>query len=220
MKNFFLIFGLLLGNSACAMESLSVSTDLAKAVIEGRVVDGASLLEESLLDLYAPDEAGNTALHKAVFHGHAAIVKLLVEKIKLFESQKDYEAGIFSWGFKKLKGIVKKQPCEGLDKQNLEGQTSVHIAVLKGQAAILRYLLEQGADPNIPNTIELLPLDLAVTLKSVDCICSLIDTSGKSRYRLDGDYFKSYNASAEDRKRCFSAESLRKRQNELLKYAA
>ncbi len=200
--------------------SLPDNLDISLVSTESEIDHRSSDSEPDSLDLSAIDEFGNTPLHTAVFRGQHELVKLLTDKIKAHESEKEYETGVFSWAFKKLKGLVKKQLCEGLNKQNLDGQTPLHIAVLQGHPEILAYLLKQGADPSFPNNLELYPLDLAIALKKPGCICALLKNGGKSRYGRITEPFKGYNGSPEDQQKYFSEENLRFEQNKQFEAAA
>jgi ankyrin repeat protein len=59
-------------------------------------------------------------------------------------------------------GVLKHRK-KALDKQDDEGQTPLANAVVQEQVGVVRFLLEQGADPNIPNKNGLTPLDHACT---------------------------------------------------------
>jgi ankyrin repeat protein len=57
-------------------------------------------------------------------------------------------------------GVLKRSK-KALNKQDDEGQTPLASAVVQEEVDTVRYLLEQGADPNIPNKNGLTPLDHA-----------------------------------------------------------
>jgi hypothetical protein len=54
-----------------------------------------------------------------------------------------------------------KHKKKALNKKDDEGQTPLATAVVQGEVGVVRFLLEQGADPNIPNKNGLTPLDHA-----------------------------------------------------------
>jgi hypothetical protein len=54
------------------------------------------------------------------------------------------------------------------------GDTGLHIVVRRGDTLWVRFLLQQGADPNIRNKKGVTPLQLATTLNLVDAVEELI----------------------------------------------
>ncbi|RDW58711.1 hypothetical protein BP6252_13187 [Coleophoma cylindrospora] len=88
--------------------------------------DPLQYAEDSAMDDYVV-----TAFHKAVFYGHEAVVRLLLEK------------------------------GANLETPNAYGQRALHLAVEKGHVGITRMLLHSGVDYNAPGAYERTPLHLA-----------------------------------------------------------
>jgi uncharacterized protein len=71
----------------------------------------------------------------------------------------------------------------GLDLQatNQAGDTALHAAIAgRGSEAIIRYLLERGADPTVPNGRQQTPLSIAET-RTTEAIASLVRAAAAAR---------------------------------------
>ncbi|PUU84166.1 ankyrin repeat-containing domain protein, partial [Tuber borchii] len=87
--------------------------------------------------LTAPDQDGNTPLHRAVIAGHRAMLEALVKK---FAAQ----------GY----GIQDNE----INKKNRGGNTPLHLAVQFDHPHIVKFLIENGADPTIENNAQVTAL--------------------------------------------------------------
>lgn len=128
-------------------------TPLIVAAKQGHL-DCTKLLVDAASNLFAMDREGNTSLHYAALHGHAAVVEYLV--------QRSSERGLSS---------------RFVNKRNLSGFTPLHYAVWSCRAGVVVPLLAAGADLSaandrvfdawVPCPIGSTPLHLAVLRASV-----------------------------------------------------
>jgi len=97
--------------------------------------------------LTAPDQDGNTPLHRAVIAGHRAMLEALVKKFAaLGNGTQDNE----------------------INKKNRSGNTPLHLAVQFDHPHIVKFLIENGADPTIENNAQVTALKLGETLERGD----------------------------------------------------
>ena len=135
------------------------STPLMLSAHQGRL-ETVQLLIENGATLNDKDKDGNTGLHLGASEGNLEVVKLLLEHGADFEvKNKDGKKAI---DLAKEKGHdeIVKLLTEDEDKLRIFNKdfelrkneyTKLVFAVVKGDPAIAKLLLENGADPNIPN---------------------------------------------------------------------
>ena len=97
------------------------------------------------------DSHGRTPLSWAAYHGHEAVVKLLVEKGAELEA-KDHEDGRtpLSWaaeqGHEAVVKLLVEKGAELEAKDKRYGRTPLSWAALKGHEAVVKLLVEKGAE--------------------------------------------------------------------------
>ena len=137
-----------------------------------------------------------TALHLAVLLGHAknnGILEMLVEKMDdegLNIQNKDGNTALHTAikdrmlrlarrrnpeDFLKkyietIKRLVDKMDADGLNKQNNERETALHLAVKNNNQELVQTLIGKGADVNLKNFREEAPLDIAIKKKKMNLL--------------------------------------------------
>lgn len=94
-----------------------------------------------------PDKEGNTALMWAAVKGHLPIVQSTIER---------FHAGV--------------------NLQNALGETALFLAVREGHVEVVKYLLQNGADPNMPSLSDegMFPLHVAAAFGRLDLVRLLV----------------------------------------------
>src|SRR3989338_8473871 len=64
-----------------------------------------------------------------------------------------------------------------VDSRNRSGETALHYAILKGNLAGLRFLIQHGADVNATNKLGETPLHYAVRQKQKESVLALLDAN-------------------------------------------
>jgi hypothetical protein len=100
----------------------------------------------------------------------------------MFNRLHEYSATGNEEGVKKV--LIERDDFKILNKYNRFGMTSLHGAAFHGHSKIIKILLENGADPNLPSFSHkfTFPLHLAVEKLNFDCIRELFNSP---KIRLD-----------------------------------
>ena len=109
--------------------------------------------------LTAPDQDGNTPLHRAVISGHRAMLEALVIKFA---------------------ALGRETQDNEINKKNRSGNTPLHLAVQFDHPHIVEFLIENRADPTIENNAQVTALKLGETLERGD-ISDLLEQGEKSQ---------------------------------------
>jgi len=152
-----LVEGALSDFTAGADDGLS-PLHLAAKFVSGAYKDLIAEGRPSLLTV--PDQDGNTPLHEATISGHRHMVVGLVEKLR---DNRAYSKEI--------------------NKPNRYGNTPLHLAFQFDHPKIVRFLIDNGADPNIKNNSQVTAIELGEKFKRADCLDILENTKmilGKS----------------------------------------
>ncbi|KAI9144977.1 hypothetical protein BKA69DRAFT_1121928 [Paraphysoderma sedebokerense] len=148
-------------------------------------LEGVNYLLENGAIIDSEDKNSETALLKAVFHGHLDIVKLLITShanVKV----KDHD------GWDALHYASAKASPEMVDylithghmdvhSRNSTGQTPLMVAASKNNAEIVELLLNHGADPFVRNNFNESAYDIAALISSWK-VCDLISSAERAAY--------------------------------------
>lgn len=118
------------------------------------------LLLKSKADCYLQDKGGWTVLHVAAFHNHEEILLELCKQRHIeFNAINDDENTPLHYlaraPYTKAKETILKAFLNGgadVNAQNTILETPLHMAVWKQNAGMITLLLENGADPKLPNS--------------------------------------------------------------------
>jgi len=133
-------------------------TTLMLASEEGQTETVAKLLGEEGVDLEATDHLGRTAVMLAAQAGHAASVKLLLDKGAQLET---------------LSKPDKKHNNKG-EKKDLNG-TALFLATAMGHVEVVNVLLEKGANVEAPNVHKVTALMVAAKKGHIDIATTLLN---------------------------------------------
>src|SRR6056297_1774117 len=154
-------------------------TPLLRAISYGYMdpvyVEIAKYLIEQGAELNKQDNDGFTALHYAAKEGHLEVVKLLVEKgadLEVYPDESKFYKGetplrsacSYSNADDKNIEVVKYLVEKGvsMEKNDLSFQSPLTTCINSKAPKTAQYLLEMGADPNVPNDNGQTPLYLAI----------------------------------------------------------
>jgi ankyrin repeat protein len=164
--------------------------DACKTGNEERVA--AMLAEDrSLAGARAP--GGETPLIAALYHGHAAIVDLLIEA----GAPLDVFAAAALGRQADLDARLAEDPA-ALSRMSYDGWTPLHLAAFFGHAALVGHLLARGAGVNTrsTNSMRNTPLHAAVAGGRVEAALALID-AGADVNAPDGGHHTPFHIAAE-----------------------
>lgn len=75
---------------------------------------------------------------------------------------------------------IGKQDRASLSRKDIDGNTPLHLGVMKGQKGIVEALVDMGIDVSIPNNDSKTALDMARALE-LDDIAKLLEQAGKPK---------------------------------------
>lgn len=152
------------------------------------------LLEDPEIDIYTPNEAGDTPFHLAVLYQDMKILEMLFLKKEDLENAELLLA--VEKNFQKVaQNLIEEFECKNVFKtKNLHGDTPLHLAVLNRNQEIVKFLIKKEREYNFLNnknengdTV----LHLAVKTKDknmIDLILNYVTVSlncnGNTAYRL------------------------------------
>jgi len=111
---------------------------------------------------------GDTPLHIAARLDDPEKVNAAVAAMKSAEAKEETQAA-------KARPTDKPHRSVGIDAQNEEGATALHIAAASGSLKALKALLSHGANLNAKDDAGSTPLHQAVAATKTDCVNALID---------------------------------------------
>lgn len=114
--------------------ALSTELSLASAIENGNLQQTRTLMTGGM-DPNAPIEGGFPPLHLAAFQGRVEIGKLLIN--------------------------LGANVNGSASPSDVNGRKPLHVAVSRSQLAFVKFLLQNWANPNLPDSLQQTPLDLA-----------------------------------------------------------
>jgi ankyrin repeat protein len=153
------------------------------------------MMDERVPPTYQDRDSGKDCLHWAVVHNNLPLVRLIIERggsanyheAKQLESQHsdvdeltkkiltNSALQIASYnGFVNIVWLLMADGFSAEDKDSL-GNTSVHLSASAGHAAVLRVLLQCGAQINVFNKFKNLPVDVAITKETAELLHNEIE---------------------------------------------
>lgn len=135
-------------------------------------------------DINAKDQDGWTALHYAVLYENINNVKLLIQKgaeVNVATSDGEYPLHIVTRNATResydIANLLMEYNAEraGINKRDKKGNTPLMLAIRNEDRPLVKSLLDNGADTEIPNAERETPLMVAVNIGNKDIISYLLD---------------------------------------------
>ena len=130
-----------------------MSNQLIEAARDGDLSKIKHLISQGV-DVKSSATNGDTALHWAAIHGHAAVVELLVSKgADVKAVNKNGYTALHCAAIYGHAAIAELLVGNGADVKpiNMNGNTPLHLAALNGNSSIVEFLVSRGAGVNIRN---------------------------------------------------------------------
>ncbi|XP_047128763.1 transient receptor potential cation channel subfamily A member 1 homolog isoform X1 [Hydra vulgaris] len=174
---------LLISNNATinAKDKFS-STPLHYACLKGNVKAVKELLKAKNVDIEAKDQLNSTPLHSCCINGNIAIAKMLIDCnanivavndagfTPLHNACTQGNIELLSYLFEVMENLDKSLLPTLISRQNKEGQSFIHLAVLGSYSAIVKLLLEKGCDVNQCMDGEETPLHIATVIGNIEIV--------------------------------------------------
>lgn len=166
----------------------------------GAIKKGELAIVQELLDTTPslagmPDpDSGLSGLMTALYYGHAEIVDLFIERGVTLNQ---FEAAA-SGQIARLRELLEAQPTR-IDNFSPDGFQALGLAAFFGHIAAARWLLDHGAQVNIPsrNGMQVMPLHSAVAAQNLEIARALID-HGADVNAVQNDDFTPLMAAAQN----------------------
>ncbi len=166
---------------------------LIQAIRQGQSGEVQVLVESDPALAAACDVSGVPAILLALYHGHPDIAGWLASRrtnLDIFEA-----AAIGSVA--RVQALVSADPSV-VHAWSPDGFTALGLASFFGRLAVVRLLLAQGADPNVPgrNPGRYTALTGAVAARSVEVVAELLRRGADPNYRYGPGYTPLHEAAA------------------------
>jgi uncharacterized protein len=137
---------------------MTTAQQVLEIVKAGDLAGVSKLLATDPALVNSRDEAGNSAVLLALYHGHREIADFLIARgadLNVFEAS---AAGQFD----RVKSLVAEN-ADLVSAYSHDGFTPLHLAAFFGHQSILKLLLDQGANPNAiaKNPMQVMPIHSA-----------------------------------------------------------
>jgi ankyrin repeat protein len=145
--------------------------DILNAIKTGSVDDAVRMLGENPELVYQKDESGLHPLMMALYYGQQEIAEQLraaMDTVNIWEAAALGELDT-------VKDLAASDPA-AKDAAAPDGFTPLGLAAFFGQAAALTWLLEAGADPNVPseNQMAVYPINSAAANRNQETALQLV----------------------------------------------
>lgn len=169
------------------IESDPYRIDMMNAATKGKLKELLKLIEEGA-NVNSANISGATPLHRAVQNGHKEIVLVLVQNgADVNAGDKSYfGTPLFVVSTKEIAEILINERADVNAHRGLDKWTSLHSAIYRKNADVVKLLLTKGAFVNSRTDNGITPLHMAVTYDSVRIVQLLLgegaDINAKDRW--------------------------------------
>ncbi|EHK41445.1 hypothetical protein TRIATDRAFT_321663 [Trichoderma atroviride IMI 206040] len=138
-------------------------TPLSYAVWDGNMTMVGLLLNAGAV-IHVKDEVGGTPMSYAIWNQNEQVIDILLQKGKQVDDDNinDLLFSAAKKGHEEVIELLLKTDKVKLDVKDQEGQTLLLCAVKEAHMAVIKVLLEKGADPNCENELKETPLLYAI----------------------------------------------------------
>ena len=163
--------------------------DFLKALKTGDLDSLRAALAEDPDLLDARSESGLSPVLLAIYHGHPEAARVLIEHGKTLDLYEAAAAGEQA----RVMALLEADPA-AINTHAPDGFTALGLATFFGHPALVAWLLENGADPNIPaaNSMRVCPLHSAAAVNdhtlAHDLAALLIDYGAEVNAQQEGGY--------------------------------
>ena len=134
---------------------VKADVSLLHALCAKGLISCALRLLEHKADVDAKDEDGATALHRAAWNGHEAVVQLLLEHKADVDAKNNDRRTALYWAAARGHETVVKPLLQAKAVVNVKdryGETVLHWAAERGHEAVVKLLVEAKADVNVKDS--------------------------------------------------------------------
>lgn len=154
---------------------LSRSKDLRRAADRGQLDLVRKRVDEGL-DVSAPDSRGRKPLYLAAFQGHVAVVRLLLDRgADATDAHEKVDIENETEQDRQQRMINLHHDEDFQDNPALNGMSALCIAAQEGHVEVVRSLAERGANMEVSDRTERIPLYLAVEREHAEIVRLLAD---------------------------------------------
>lgn len=150
-------------------------------------INAVKALAKLNFDIYALSNQGSTAIHFACYQDSVELVEYLEGLGFALDAATELgalplHAASFQGSIKTVLYILKKRP-DLVNAQAIQGYTPLHLACQQKNAAVVKALLDYGADLSMQTDMEATPLDYAVDLDNQELL-ALIEEHVTNKKRM------------------------------------
>ncbi|HSW75806.1 MAG TPA: ankyrin repeat domain-containing protein [Candidatus Saccharimonadales bacterium] len=159
-----------------------------KTVLEKFVIEGNVRAVQKLFVMVARKDVANwqTLLHLAAWHGHAAVLKVLIDAgLKIEYRAYEGHTALHNAATQGHVEVVQILLAAGADKnaRTQFGLTALHYAASKGHVEVVQLLLAAGADKNARTQTEWTVLHCAASKGHIEILKLLLDAGADKKAR-------------------------------------
>jgi ankyrin repeat protein len=162
-----------------------LSEEFFKMIKEGQLAQVEQLIERNHDLVNSKDAQGMSPVVVATYYGEPKIAELLVSKGATLNF---FEASMIG-NLSEVKEAIKKDPSI-VNSFSSDGFTALHLAAFFGQAEVMQYLIEKGANVNsvARNVMKVMPLHSAAAQSNVRIVELLLDQGALVNAQQEGGF--------------------------------